>query len=607
MDLSLSNLRRLKYSPTNNTTPNLTHLPPTVLDAFIPGYSVVCRVARDVFNIDVSTLVSILFIIFVSTTGLRYLSRKVDLHLSRHLTTSLSLDSCDDRYHHIVAWLARPVSTRKVRSTHDQTACERPSVDADIFQAEDDDVHGATSTFNYLDPLLSLRSQQNTESRWFWHKTHYFKFAHQIQQAARGSMCNVATNQGKLTLTVLARSTRPIQEILDEAREADDLQQPFQTTIYRPTPREQRERACGVWNKVAVRPSRPMATVALDDRLKSRVLDEIHDFLQPSTRSWYSDRGIPFRRGYLFCGPPGTGKTSLSFALAGAFQLDVYSLSLSEASVTEEELIILFDNLPAQCLVLLEDVDGTEGLRKAATGCKGSSLTNQGTSLSGLLNLLDGVASQEGRILVITATDCEELDDRLLRPGRVDLSIELTLANKQQIRELFTRVYCVESKEWATQQLKTVRSLLGYTSIDGKGARAGAKKQGRMNGHVEYPADRASVSAILASPLSSPSATDISRSRPSLTSAIHSEPDRISIELKALASAFADQLPDGVFSPADVQGFLLTRRKDPRKALEEISAWREEEIAKRKERQNNDRNVDQRCRCCSGYGRGGSH
>ena len=62
-------------------------------------------------------------------------------------------------------------------------------------------------------------------------------------------------------------------------------------------------------------------------------------------------------------GPSGPGKTSFSFALAGVFGIDIYVISLQDASVTEEDLAILFARLPRRCIVLLEDID-TVGLRR---------------------------------------------------------------------------------------------------------------------------------------------------------------------------------------------------------------------------------------------------
>lgn len=79
--------------------------------------------------------------------------------------------------------------------------------------------------------------------------------------------------------------------------------------------------------------------------------------------SGYTNRGIPYRRGYLFHGPPGTGKTSLSFAIAGVFGLDIYCVSLLEPTLTEEDLGLLFNSLPRRCVVLLEDIDSAGLIR----------------------------------------------------------------------------------------------------------------------------------------------------------------------------------------------------------------------------------------------------
>jgi mitochondrial chaperone BCS1 len=61
------------------------------------------------------------------------------------------------------------------------------------------------------------------------------------------------------------------------------------------------------------------------------------------------------RRGYLFYGNPGTGKTSLFFAIAGVFGLKIYCISLLEPTLTEEDRGIPFNSLPRRCVILLED------------------------------------------------------------------------------------------------------------------------------------------------------------------------------------------------------------------------------------------------------------
>lgn len=76
-------------------------------------------------------------------------------------------------------------------------------------------------------------------------------------------------------------------------------------------------------------------------------------------------------------------------------------------------------------------------------------------TLSGLLNGLDKVASQEGRLLFMTTNYIERLDNALIRPGRVDRRVELSLANKGIICQLFRFIF----KESNSLDDKTVEQL----------------------------------------------------------------------------------------------------------------------------------------------------
>ena len=62
-------------------------------------------------------------------------------------------------------------------------------------------------------------------------------------------------------------------------------------------------------------------------------------------------------------------------------------------------------------------------------------------SFSDLLNAHDGVAAQEGRIVVLTTNHRDSLDAALIRPGRIDLALEIGLAGPQQVRALFLRFH----------------------------------------------------------------------------------------------------------------------------------------------------------------------
>jgi chaperone BCS1 len=204
------------------------------------------------------------------------------------------------------------------------------------------------------------------------------------------------------------------------------------------------------WKKVKARDIRDISTVIIKAEVKSKLLKDFKAFLDPDTRLWYWERGIPYQRGYLLYGPPGTGKTSLSACLAGCGRLDIYVLSLS--STNEQALNALFNELPSHCVLLLEDVDAvvTTQARQAEdasdddktdSGKEGKQKAKGGISLSALLNALDGVSAPEGRVLAMTTNHPERLDPALIRPGRVDLKIELGFADREIIVNLFRFIY----------------------------------------------------------------------------------------------------------------------------------------------------------------------
>jgi mitochondrial chaperone BCS1 len=66
---------------------------------------------------------------------------------------------------------------------------------------------------------------------------------------------------------------------------------------------------------------------------------------------------------------------------------------------------------------------------------------NRSVTFSGLLNALDGVRSQEGRILMMTTNHKEKLDPALLRPGRADVHVKLNYASENQMKGLFKKFF----------------------------------------------------------------------------------------------------------------------------------------------------------------------
>ncbi|OBS21681.1 hypothetical protein FPOA_08017 [Fusarium poae] len=427
----------------------------------------------------------------------------------------------------------------------------------------------------------------------FWHNRTFFRVYRRKEtlQNTHG-WGGVAKDVEELRISCFGRSTDPIKSLLKDAKTAYFLDTRYKTAIFRPRIKENRRDSWSMWQQVARRPIRPMSTVILENHEKHEVLRDINEYLHPATPKWYASRGIPLRRGYLFHGPPGTGKTSFSFALAGVFGIDIYVISLQDPTISEEDLAVLFTRLPRRCIVLLEDID-TAGLRRANddeqgeetsegagdkddenkktdkstkkkktkvkkdvetdsdtdssseeerkrrrrkrrhrrdrdnTGNKGTNniLTVESISLSGLLNAIDGVASHEGRILIMTTNKPESLDDALIRPGRVDVQVGFKNATSEQATELFYRMYEV--------------SRTKPMPISKTGAMAPKAQNGSIHGAVDNKG----------------SATDVDD------------------DLEETSKEFGNLIPEDMLSPAEIQGFLLKRKKSPKKALEDAKSW----------------------------------
>eukprot|EP01117_Protostelium_nocturnum_P016549 TRINITY_DN6573_c0_g1_i1.p1 TRINITY_DN6573_c0_g1~~TRINITY_DN6573_c0_g1_i1.p1 ORF type:complete len:453 (-),score=126.10 TRINITY_DN6573_c0_g1_i1:61-1419(-) len=192
------------------------------------------------------------------------------------------------------------------------------------------------------------------------------------------------------------------------------------------------------WMKGTNRPKRLLDSVVLDDGNTDIIEKDVSEFL--SSEDWYKKRGLNYRRGYLFYGPPGNGKSSILLALASHFSLPIYCLSLSDPLLDDGKLGKLMNAVPSGSAVIVEDVDC---IFLERTGVSKSSVT-----FSGLLNAIDGVAASEGRILFMTTNHRDHLDEALVRPGRVDCEIYFGKAMTKQIKQMFLNFYDeVVSKE----------------------------------------------------------------------------------------------------------------------------------------------------------------
>lgn len=233
-----------------------------------------------------------------------------------------------------------------------------------------------------------------------------------------------------VTLTTLYSHRHVFEDIFLEAHRLVQQATEGKMIVYHPV--------STTWERFGEpRRKRGLDSVILDRGIKERIVEDIKDFLRSST--WYYDRGIPYRRGYLLHGPPGSGKTSFIQALAGELDYNIAMLNLSERGLTDDRLQHLLTVVPKRTLVLLEDADAAFGNRRVqidADGYRGANVT-----FSGLLNAMDGVGSAEERILFLTTNYVERMDAALVRPGRVDMTVRLGDATRWQVEQFWDRFY----------------------------------------------------------------------------------------------------------------------------------------------------------------------
>ena len=145
------------------------------------------------------------------------------------------------------------------------------------------------------------------------------------------------------------------------------------------------------WESIYVKTNKNYNNTIVSEDINKELFIDVKKFL--SNEEWFSNKGIPYKKGYLLYGPPGTGKTSIIKAIANTEQLPIFNLDLSTIKSNAEMLKLVTDiNYLAKnkkYMVSIEDIDRCPQFSRSCDRYR--QLENNTLSIDCLLNVLDGM------------------------------------------------------------------------------------------------------------------------------------------------------------------------------------------------------------------------
>ena len=341
--------------------------------------SSVLEYVRSAFQNPVSSGIGLTAIGGAVFYELKSVPSRVLYFLGKMFVSSITIDSTADSFEKFDRWISKKLSNRFNKSLQ-----ILPSQNYD----ESDYLSHSTGTFYFMDGLRVIK-------------------AHRKREKTNGGYDGKPLVIDSISIHTLSFTNSYFKFL---ANEIVNSQQSVEKFVY--------VLKNGYWSKKEKVSEYNKRNIIMKDGLFDDITYDIKKFID--SKDWYMEMGIPYHRGYLLSGPPGTGKTSFGIAVASKLSLNLYVINLESVS-SDESLVEEVLNTQKNSLIVIEDIDCCEATNTRSSNASPRSKT--GVSMTALLNVLDGVYTPSGAIFILTTNYPERIDSALIRPGRCDRHI----------------------------------------------------------------------------------------------------------------------------------------------------------------------------------------